>query len=317
MNALAAPFKQLVERRLWPVALLLVAGLVAVPVLLTKEPDTSASPVPLSAVPAGQGGTDSVVSLSDPASREEVRAVLGDRKDPFRPAQLHRVPKPEELNGATTAQATVDNGAQGSTDVSSGGGTTAPEPSTPTTPVAPTEPVATATPEATPEPTYELYSMTVRFGDVETGDLQVKTVKRLTGLPGGNPAVLYLGPTKGGDAAAFMVDAGVEVVGDGRCDPAPNNCETMELEEGETVFLTRGDKQYQLDLIRINTRTTHNAAQARKARSAVASGGPAALRRMGARARSYRYDAATGTVAKVQRVARGLSSASASFSSAG
>ena len=326
MNLLADPFKQLVERRLWPVALLLVAGLVAVPMLLKKEPAPApAGPVSLSAVPAGQGATEPVVSLSDPAAREEVRAVLGDRKDPFRPAQVRAVPKPEDpLAGTTaTAQASVDSGASGAGDVSSsggsstGGGSSAPAPSSdpvdPAPPVAP-DPTAQPTPEPTPRPTYEVYSLTVRFGDVETGELETRNVKRLTGLPGGNPAALYLGPTDDGESAVFLVDASVEVVGDGDCKPAAENCETLEMEPGETVFLERGGKQWELDLIRINTRKTTDAAEARKARAAVAPGGRAALRRMGGRV-PYRYDAGSGVLLKTKAGGRGLKAAS--FSAAG
>src|SRR3712207_7315722 len=47
-----------------------------------------------------------------------------------------------------------------------------------------------------------------------------RNVKRLTGLPGGtHPAVLYLGLTDDHQSAVFLVDAGVNVLGDGECDP--------------------------------------------------------------------------------------------------
>ena len=38
MNVVTTTWRQLVRRRLWPVALLLLAALVAVPVLLAREP---------------------------------------------------------------------------------------------------------------------------------------------------------------------------------------------------------------------------------------------------------------------------------------
>ncbi|MEA3166071.1 MAG: hypothetical protein QOJ26_940, partial [Thermoplasmata archaeon] len=49
MNALSMPFRQLVDRKLWPLAILLIAALVAVPMLLAK--DDAATPLP----PAGLG----------------------------------------------------------------------------------------------------------------------------------------------------------------------------------------------------------------------------------------------------------------------
>lgn len=313
MNALADPFKQLIERRLWPVALLLLAGVIAVPMLLAKEPEPVSAPVALSAVPAAQGAAEPVVSLSDPASRDEVRAVLGDRKDPFRPAQIERVPKPDDALAVGSASASVDSGASSAGDVSSSGGGGSPSPSAPVDPDPPApapvdpDPTPAPTPEPRPEPTFEVYSLKVRFGDPSSGSLETRNVKRLTGLPGGNPTVLYLGPTNGGDSAVFLVDAGVEVVGDGTCKPHPQNCETLEMNPGETVFLTTEDAQYQLDLIRINKRTTRNADQARRLRTAVAAGGPAALRRMGG-SRGYRYDASRGTLVRTRSSSRALKS---------
>lgn len=320
MNALADPFKQLMERKLWPVALLLVAALVAVPFLLAS--DEPAAPPPVAAAPAGQGATEPVVSLADAARRDEVRAVLGARKDPFRPAQVLAVPTPEPQPsvgaGAASAGATSggDVGASGG-DVGSTGGTTV-DPSPPAEPTpAPTQPPTVDEPEA-PKPTFDLYSLQVRFGDVGTGELRTRNVKRLTSLPNGiSPAALYLGLSEDKQSAVFLVDAGVDVVGDGRCVPAPSNCETLVLEPGETVFLTRGERQFQLDLIAINTRKTTDEAEARRSRTEVAVGGRAALRRMQSATR-YRYSQASGTVRELAPPRRGLQhQRSADFTAAG
>ena len=62
----AVPFRQLVERRLWPLAVLLVAALVAVPMLLSKEPATPVAAVTATAAGA-QGDTQPIVSVGDPA----------------------------------------------------------------------------------------------------------------------------------------------------------------------------------------------------------------------------------------------------------
>jgi len=324
MNALADPFRQLVERRLWPVALLLVAALVAVPVQLSRQGEADVPPPSTAAAPAGPAETESIVSLSDAGKLDRVRAVLGDRKDPFRPARVQRVEKPEEslLERAESA-ATVDTGALGGTDAGgSGGGGPAPESTAPsgetTAPSGetPTTPSVTPTP-APPKEIYELYSLKVRFGSTD-GELTTRTVKRLTGLPGGpRPAVLYLGLLADRKSAVFVVDAGVEVIGDGTCDPSPENCQTLTLKEGETEFLTRGDKQWELDLIDIHTRETTDSAKAARARTAVAAGGREALRKRRARARGYRYSETTGTLSKVKPAptpARGLKTgASARF----
>lgn len=298
MNALAGPFQQLVERRLWPLALVLVAALVAVPMLLSKSPSSDVLPAPVAAVgPTGQAGADLVVSQADPAQTDKLRAVLGDRKDPFRPAQIHRVPKPKTADTGTGVQTQVGTGVSGDTSTgTSGGGGGSAAPPAPSTP--PTTPDVTATPTPKPE-VFSLYSLQVRFGLVD-GDLATRNVKRLAPLPSAaDPAILYLGLSEDHKSAVFLVDAGVKTLGDGSCDPAPKNCETLTLKPGQTEFLTRGKKQWQLDLIAINTKKTTDAKAAAASRTAVSRSGAKALRAMAGRARSYRYDSTSGTLRKV------------------
>ena len=62
----ADPFKQLVERKLWPIALLLVAALVAVPFLLSKPAEDTPLP-PSTTAALGADSTESVVSLGEPS----------------------------------------------------------------------------------------------------------------------------------------------------------------------------------------------------------------------------------------------------------
>jgi hypothetical protein len=289
MNVLADPFKQLVERKLWPIALLLVAALVAVPVLLKKD-NTTTLPDPVAAVPAGQGDTESVVSLGDAEQRDSVRAVLGDRKDPFRPAQVHHIKRDTALTQNAGSPTAVDSGAAqtpAGTDTGTGGtGTT-------------TTPDVTVTPTATPTPapkTYDLYSLQVRFGPTD-GELVTRNVKRLTALPGGqHPAALYLGLLSDHKSAVFLLDAGVEPLGDGHCDPAPTNCQTLTLRKGETEFLTRGDKQWELDLVDINVKQTTDPDKASESRRSIAPNGRKALRALGSRANRYEYDSAAGSL---------------------
>ena len=65
MKFLAAPFKQLLERPLWPVAVLLVAALAAVPAVLASDPDPAG---PATGATASAGGlTEPIVSKADAA----------------------------------------------------------------------------------------------------------------------------------------------------------------------------------------------------------------------------------------------------------
>jgi hypothetical protein len=90
MNVFADTWRQLVQRRLWPVAVLLLAALVAVPVVLAKDP---AAPAPVSQPaeepPSAQDlavSGDPVVAIASVEDRGRRRRVLGSRKDPFAPA---------------------------------------------------------------------------------------------------------------------------------------------------------------------------------------------------------------------------------------
>ena len=88
MNAVTSIWRQMMRRRLWPLAVLLVAALVAVPVLLARDAEPVAAPVePAPAVTAKADDTiaEPVVAKAEAADRGRRRRVLGARKDPFQP----------------------------------------------------------------------------------------------------------------------------------------------------------------------------------------------------------------------------------------
>jgi hypothetical protein len=284
MKFLAAPFKQLLERRLWPVAVLLVAALAAVPVVLASDPEPAG---PATGATASAGGmTEPIVSEADAARTDTERKVLGSAKNPFRPAVKAKPIKEEKLDiiddGSGAAKLTP--GGTGAGSGGAGGSTT------PSTPVGP---VVTVTPE--PKPTFELYSLSVNFGP-STGPLTQRNLERLTGLPGGQrPALLYLGLKKDEETAVFMVDATAEVDGDGHCDPSPTDCQTLTMKAGDVEFIdTASGKQFELDLLKVHTSTTTDASKAEAARAAEAKGGRTYLRRNAARLGRYRYSSDIG-----------------------
>ncbi len=70
---------------------------------------------------------------------------------------------------------------------------------------------------------------------------------------------MFMGLTKNGKQAKFLVDASLTPTGDGTCQPHPASCETVLLSRGETEFFDVVDPetgeitaQYQLDLVAIN-----------------------------------------------------------------
>ncbi len=251
MNVLTTTWRQLVRRRLWPVAVLLLAALVAVPVLLARDAtpvDTPALPqtsAPAETANAGDDDTfaEPVVAKASAADRSRRRRVLGSRKNPFEPAPVKKPKKKASTEKKDTSDKT--------------GGSTAPTtPSTgaPTTPVTPVIP-------APVKKTYAKGTLIVRFGD-PTGDLDKMALSKLGALPKDDdesgPLLVYTGLTGHGKKAVFLVDASLEPTGDGTCEPHPSNCETVELSEGETEFFDVIDPetgevtaQFELDLVDI------------------------------------------------------------------
>jgi hypothetical protein len=271
MNVFANTWRQLVRRRLWPVAVLLLAGLVAVPFVLAKDPEpvvTPPPPPPEETTAAEEAATgDPLVALAEEGDDARRRRVLGARKDPFAPAP----PKKAKKSQADQPEPPVEVPPLP---------VPADEPPAPPSGGAPADPgfelPPLEEPAAPPKKTYPPDSLIVRFGDATSGSLVRQTVEKLQPLPGDSgdaesqPVLVYTGLTKDGKSAIFMVDAAAEATGDGECKPHPSNCETIQLRKGETEFFDIKDEtgnviaQFQLDLVDINTRKRPAATRARK-----------------------------------------------------
>jgi hypothetical protein len=261
MNVITDALRFLVQRKLWPVALLLLAVAVAVPLLLSEDP----APGPaIAAVKADEStlATDPIVAPAGDGDRAGRRHVLGSRKDPFKPnATPTPTPTATPTPAASTAPATSPPGATVGAPGGGGGVGTAPAPdfTSPVTPV-------------TPAKSYEDYELAVRFGSSEEHPLPRKSVKLREALPSSDdPVLIYLGVLKNTRTAVFMVDSGVVSQGDGECTPSSATCVTIHLREGETEFFdvpadaaggsepaasadgtaAPASTQYQLDLIKI------------------------------------------------------------------
>lgn len=249
MNAIKDTWRQLVRRRLWPVAVLLIAALVAVPMVLAKAPEPPPADPP-SAVEKEDVGS-SFVTLAQAGETAERRRVLGAEKDPFEPRKLPKAKKSkkkqqDEDKPAEQPKPKADKPA----DKGSGGGGAAPAP-----PKAPE-------PTATPVPTAPAGSVRIRFGTTE-GDPTPAIIERLSVLPDEeNPVVVYRGTEKNGKVAVFELTGVVQSQGDAECLPSPEDCQTIKLRAGETQFITVSetgettDAQYQLDVVKIFRKKT-------------------------------------------------------------
>jgi hypothetical protein len=248
MNVLTTTWRQLVRRRLWPVALLLLAALTAVPFLLARDPQPAVTSAPIVTAKADDAVAEPVVAKASPEDRARRRRVLGATKDPFEPAPL---PKPTKQKKRSTKHVTPVQ--TGSKPVGSGGT------SMPVAPTLPTLPGPVSVTPAPKEKTYPKGSVIVRFGDATGDALPRSVVKKLSPLPDDkDPLLVYTGLTDHGKKAVFLLDASLSPTGDGECRPHPSDCETVELAKGETEFFDVVDPetgeitaQYELDLVAI------------------------------------------------------------------
>jgi hypothetical protein len=309
MTVITTTWRSLVRRRLWPVALLLLAALVLVPMKLAKTPEPAAAAAAPVAGAQKAAAADAVskpivelATLTDPTAR---RRVLGAEKDPFAPRELPKVKKSKHkakvaADATPTPTATPDSAGSGA-GTETGGSTT---PST-TTPV-------------TPKKTYPANSLRVRFGTTADGSLPItKTLSRLEALPtSDSPVLVYLGLEDGNKTAIFMLSGEVTAQGDGKCDPNPENCQTLRLKVGQTEFLNvkgtgdatstdpaastdptaTADAQYELDLEAIHAKTTSSAKAAKAKAKEAAVGRKLVAKQARMNPLRYVFDPKTGTL---------------------
>jgi len=270
MRPLRNLLNELVERRLWPVALLLVLALVAVPLLVSKPAASTEEGTPDAAAPAAAPaaaaaaarapadtppGGEPVVSV---AQADEPNAPLrGHAKNPFR--QQHVEADASSAGGSASAGAA--SGGSDTSGTSGGGGTGG----------------GTGSGEAPSDaqPTYEYASIDVRFGRAGHHLRTIEDVPRLTPLPNANhPIVVFLGMRRDRERAVFLVSTDVHVQGLGQCVPSQRDCEAIELRRGDAAFFdyTQADgdvEQYELDLDSVTLLTTASQAVAKQAYARV------------------------------------------------
>jgi hypothetical protein len=254
MNLITDTWRQLVRRKLWPVALLLVGAMAAVPYLLASSPAAPAAPVvPANAAVAASTpveGTPVVALADDSKAPAKRKRVLGASKDPFEPAPLPKAKKSAAKQAEPTATATAT--ATPASPPAAGGGSTGGG--------------AIAGPVATPVPTqtFKAGTVQVRFGTTEKGaEMKKLTLERLKTLPSASsPVLVFMGLEDNDKVAKFMITGeSVTAEGDGKCDPQPDSCETLTLRKGDTEFVTvkgtgNADAEYELDLEAIYAKTT-------------------------------------------------------------
>ncbi len=230
MNFFQPLITDLREKRLWPVVVVLVGALVAVPVLLAKP-----APKPQPAIAAGAGVTTTspvdglpVVELS---STPQFSHLPGPDRDPFKQQTTTTTTSQTSSVSSTAggaASATGSHGSSSSTGSGAGGGGTGTTSSTTTT----TQTTSTQT--TAPEPpgltSRESYAVALAFTTPDGGLNTIDPVQRLSPLPSTKqPLLLELGVLKGGNEVLFVVMPGTILSGPAKCLPGKVDCQLISL----------------------------------------------------------------------------------------
>jgi hypothetical protein len=270
MSSFRTILSDLVEKRLWPVAVLLLVALVAVPLVLARSPADSSettATTPVAAAAAAGVPTEPAVSVVGESSSDA--PLRGRAKNPFK--QQHVPPKSKTADGGGTAPVgtpPADSGASapgsGGDGSSSGGAPSAP---------------------SAPPKTYSMATVDVRFGPATGPRHTHKDLPRLRALPSANrPIVVFLGMRKGLDTAVFLISSDVHVQGEGSCTPSRAECTAVELREGDVVLLDVAAAngrvtQYELDLRKITVSKTTSKTDAEHVYARVSRAGARMLAR--------------------------------------
>lgn len=255
MNTFKDIWADLVDKRLWPVALILVSALVAVPLVLsTSAPDAGVAPAPQASASAAARvpvpGSGSPVS--DVSGTTYVGPVSGANKDPFLPhgasggsavgasaseSGLTTMPGLVASGGAGSAGSTI-SGSTGSTGSGSTGSTGSGSTGSGSTGTGSTGSGSAGSPTIPGVPSVRPNVVAALQFGLLGGARTYRRVAELTPLPSPtSPAVVYLGQTRRGESA-FLVSAEVTPRGQGRCTPSRGVCSTLYLKPGQVEYLT-------------------------------------------------------------------------------
>jgi len=271
--------RELVDKRLWPVAVLLVLALVAVPLMLGGGGSAS-SVEPLSDVAAPDAGSTPVTAVElAPPPAGGTRS--GKVRDPFR----RGAKKEPGLGAGTTTTATFESSGGGTPTSLEGGGTTAGGGGT-TAGGGTTPEDATSSPgeskTASPNRARSVYRTTVRWGAGDSAKAQ--QILRLTPLGGLNsqalrlaplgglnsPALLYLGVDEDGKHALFLLGPQTTSIGDAECPDA--GCRVISLARGDSQTVAvqpagAQPAQFELKVVSVERDELSTAARASRSRA--------------------------------------------------
>jgi hypothetical protein len=253
-------WQDLRAKRLWPVAVVLLAATVAVPVMLFKP--ASSTPPPTTAATASKDGKLPSVTL-DASSVSGSHLDVFKQKNPF--TALDDPIKVADAAGAGSpigdsigkAAAGGDSSPAGGASTGTGvggGGITPPGGSGQPAPKGPDgHPIE-------PGVHYFTYTADVLFG--ARGHTQAYDgLSELDLLPDGkSPVVAFMGVRSGKTAMFFIADPAFRADGEGSCSPSPDNCMFLSLKKDEdhneeTLSAQNGQVEFVLTLTGLHVKT--------------------------------------------------------------
>jgi hypothetical protein len=300
------------EKRLWPLAVLLLAALVAAPVLLSKG---SSSPPQVAQAPAAsQSAAPAGLPVVSSSSAPSGGRLRGSARNPFN--QL--------VHGATSSVASAISASRGSTATAGAPTTTTPSSGTSSTAsstgtsTTTTTTTTTTIPTGTPKPpppglaATQSYEVKLAITDSSGGVDTISPLERLSILPSKQqPLLVELGVLKGGDRVLFAVQPGAIVSGAGSCIPGPIDCEILSLPQDQTATLgersSNGIQTVALFAVTGIRAADHGSvADANKARQAASEAGQALLGASTSNALSlFQYEPSLGALVDLRNLTVG------------
>ena len=223
------------SRGLLPVVALLLVGMVAVPVLISRgskgHSDSSLQPTSAAVTPSPET-ENAVVSYSPGVRNYKQRLNDLSAKDPFRQQFAHSAESAAQASALSTSAPTSSASvaaapASSSGTVSSGSGTST---------------GSTGGGSGKKKSNKVTYQVNVLAGNVNSTLTPFNDVQAMTPLPSQTtPVVLYYGLTTDNKRAQFLLSNKVTTVnGPGSCIPSPDDCALLTLGPGQSEDLTYG-----------------------------------------------------------------------------
>lgn len=233
-DALRSLTSDLRARRLLPIVAVLLAALIALPILLSRS--GSASPVPSAGILPAVTTPSVTTGHAGQSSTVASNYLNGPSHDPFvQPSTQSTASNPSSAHPATGAAVTLPAAATAAKATATGGATSSTVTRTVTVTTTTTTPVK-ADPPA--KPVYVAYRPSFRFGAVSGKQVSYQQLRRYELLTSKAGAVLdYLGVERDRRSVVFLLAPNVIPAGSAKCSPSLARCTYLIVKPGAVVKL--------------------------------------------------------------------------------